>query len=113
MKEPYGLPAKFPCLWPASLARLLVQHDGLHAARDDFFIDETLFDVSLRRNGVHEIEHQLLEDDAQAARADLALQGFARDRDQRLVGELELDPLELEDGLVLPDEAVLGLVEDA
>ena len=35
------------------------------------------------------------------------------DRLEGLVGELELDALELQDRLVLPDQAVLGLVEDA
>ena len=44
---------------------------------------------------------------------DVALERLAGDRVERLVGELELDPLELEDRLVLPDQAVLGLVEDA
>src|SRR4028119_1839795 len=50
---------------------------------------------------------------APAAGAGVALERFAGDGAQRLVGELELDPFELQDRLVLPDQAVLGLVENA
>src|SRR5579864_2836058 len=97
--------------WP--LAGLLVQHDRLYPAGHDFLVDQALLDVALRWDRIHELEHQLFEDDAQAARADVALERFLGDRHQRLVGELELDALELEDRLVLPDQAVLGLVQDA
>src|SRR3954470_12849538 len=96
-----------------SSAGLLVQHDRLDPAPDDLLVDEDLLDVPLRGDGVHEVEHQLFQDDAQAARAHVALERLARHRLERLVGELQLHALELQDGLVLPDQAVLGLVQDA
>src|SRR3954452_2502608 len=97
----------------ASSAGLLVQHDRLDPAPDDLLVDEDLLDVPLRGDGVHEVEHQIFQDDAQAARAHVALKRLARHRLERLVRELQLHSLELQDGLVLPDQAVLGLVEDA
>src|SRR5690349_13016212 len=77
-------------LTPAASARLLVQHDGLDPARDDFLVDHALLDVTLRRNRVHEVEHQLFQDDAEAAGPHVSLQSLAGDGPQRLVGELEL-----------------------
>src|SRR5215210_6762410 len=103
-------------LWGSPLAGsagLLVQHDRLHAACHDLLVDHALLDVALRGDVVHEVQHELLEDDAQAAGADVPLERLAGDGLERLVGELELDPFELQDGLVLPDQAVLRLVKDA
>ena len=48
----------------------------------------------------------------QAAGADVALERLLGDRFERLVRELQLHVLELHDGLVLPDQLVLRLVED-
>ena len=48
----------------------------------------------------------------QAAGADVALERLLGDRLERVVGELQLDVLEAHDGLVLPDQRVLRLVQD-
>src|SRR4028119_2475775 len=55
---------------PPASAGFLVQHDRLHAACHDLFVDHALLDVALRGDVVHQVQHQLLEDDAQAAGRD-------------------------------------------
>src|SRR6185295_15363731 len=95
------------------LARLLVEHDRLNSTGDDFLVDHALFDVPLRWDRIHQVEHQVFEDDPQASGSDVSREGLAGDRDDRLVGELELHALELEHRLVLLDQAVLRLLEDA
>src|SRR5882724_600446 len=97
--------------FPASSS--LLERDRLGPARDDILVDQALLDVALRGDGVHEVEHQFLENDAQAAGADVSLQRLLGDRHHGFLGELELHPFELEDGLVLANEAVLRLLEDA
>src|SRR6476660_2539029 len=57
----------------SKLAGLLDQGDGLVAAgHDDFARDGDLADLLLVRHLIHQVEHQVLDDHAQAARADLA-----------------------------------------
>src|SRR5262249_13063098 len=75
------------------LRGLLVQDDGLLVLGDDLLGDQHLLDVRLRGNVVHHIEHRILENRPQAARPRLAAQRLARDRDQRTIGELEMDTL--------------------
>src|SRR6185369_14457281 len=70
-------PLALSVLKARSLAGFLVQHDRLDAARDNLLVDEALLDVALRGHVVHEIEHQLFEDDPQAARSHVALERLA------------------------------------
>src|SRR5687767_2493307 len=66
----------------------------------------------LRGDRVHDLEHQLFDDDLQAAGADVALERLLGDRLEGVVGEAELDALEAHDGLVLADQRVLRLAEN-
>ena len=50
----------------------------------------------LLRQLVHQVQHQLFKDDAQAARADVAFDGFEGDRFESVIGKLEFDILVLE-----------------
>ena len=60
----------------------------------------------------HRVEEDGLHDRAQAARAGLAVDGPAGDRPHRLLGDGELDALQLEQALILLDERVLRLGQD-
>src|SRR5215813_3109071 len=86
--------------------RTLVVQD--HLARDD-----ALLEALDGRQLVHDLEHDLFQDRAQAARAGAPLERLARDRRHRVVGELEADLLEVEVLLVLLDDRVLRFLEDA
>ena len=59
-----------------------------------------------------DVEQGLLEDRAQAAGAGLAREGLVGDRAERVIGEHELDAVELEEPLELLDERVARLGED-
>src|SRR3989440_5278919 len=85
---------------------------GLGLPLDDRLIDDDPGDVAHRGQLVHGIEEHGLEDGAQAPRAGLALHGAMRHRAQRLLAELELGPLHLEQAPVLLGERVLRLGED-
>ena len=62
-----------------------------------------------RRDLVHDVEHRLLEDGAQAARAATCASGAsAAIADMRALGEPQLDAVHLEQLLVLLDERVLA-----
>ena len=70
--------------------------------------------TSVRRRQVeHDAEQRLLDDGAQAAGAGAALQRLDGDGVERLVGEHQLDAVQLEELLVLARERVLGLGQDA
>src|SRR5262245_9259081 len=86
--------------------RTLVVQD--HLARDD-----ALLEALDGRQLVHDLEHDLFQDGAQAARAGAPLERLARDGGHRVVGELEPNLLEIEVLLVLLDDRVLRLFEDA
>src|SRR5262245_16698566 len=86
--------------------RTLVVQD--HLARDD-----ALLEALDGRQLVHDLEHDLFEYGAQAARAGAPLERLARDGGHRVVGELEADLLEIEVLLILLDDRVLRLLEDA
>src|SRR6478736_6187362 len=79
---------------------------------DDLPGDDHLGDVAPRRHVVHHVEEDLLDDRAQAAGAGATLEGRLGDRVDGVVGELELDAVEVEELLVLLDERVARLGED-
>src|SRR6267142_662059 len=85
--------------------RPLVVQD--HLARDD-----ALLEPLDGRQLVHDLEHDLLQDRAQAAGARAALERLLGDGGHRVVGELEADLLEVEVLLVLLDDRVLRLLEN-
>src|SRR5215831_5480829 len=91
---------------------LLVHQDGLACALDHVLVDQHLADRGLRRDLVHDLEHRLLQDRTQPARARLVTHGLLGHRHQRALGELELDAVHLEQLLVLLDQRVLGLGQD-
>src|SRR5215831_7238918 len=94
------------------LPRFFYQGNRLFLALDDLARDHALADLLLARQRVHEVEHQVLDDHPEAARADLPRQRQLRDRLERVVGELELDVLVLEQFLVLTRDRVPRLRED-
>ena len=67
----------------------LLQGSGLNPVENDIFSNNTLGDVLLRGDSVHQVEHQLFEDNPQATSADIAFLGFPSDRRQGVVGELK------------------------
>src|ERR1044071_9558087 len=89
---------------------LALEHElGAGAALDDLAGHDALLDAGERGDLVHDVEHDLLDDRAQAAGAGVAAGGLLGDRGQRVGPEVELDALELEQPMVLLGERVLGL----
>ena len=82
-----------------------LQHDGL--------VDHAATDVLAARQVVHDLEQHLFEDGPQAPGAGAAQHRLLGHRLEGVVGQLELHVVELEHPLVLLDEGVLRLDEDA
>src|SRR5215831_12049040 len=94
------------------LAGLFDQRDRLFLAHDDLAGDHAFADLLLARQRIHQVEHEIFDDHAQAARADLARQRLLRNRLERVVGELQLHVIVLEQLLVLTRDGVARLRED-
>src|SRR5688572_4729333 len=92
--------------------RLGDQHRPL-VIHDHFAGDDALLEALDRRQLVHDLEHDLFQDGAQTPCARAALERLSRDGGHRVVGELETHFLEVEVLLVLLDDRVLRLLEDA
>src|SRR5262245_10883167 len=90
------------CLSASCLA--LEDQLGAGAALDDLARDDALLDAGQRGDLVHDVEHDFLDDGAQAARARVAPRRLLGDRGQRVGPEVELDALELEQPMVLLGE---------
>src|SRR3990172_10768775 len=73
---------------------------------DHVLRDDAPADVALRRDLVHHVEHDVLEDGAQPPRAGLPLDRLLGNGVKRLVGEFELHVLEVEQPLVLADQEI-------
>src|SRR5829696_3448597 len=109
----YGLAGFFDQLVVARLVlRRLGDERGLEALLDRLLGHDALLDVAAGGQLELHVEQCLLEDRAQTARAGLAVDRLVGDRLERLVGEDELDVVELEEALELLDQRVLGLGED-
>src|SRR5262245_29944336 len=80
---------------------------------DDLRGDDEARSPPLRGELVEDVEEHVLEDRAQRAAPRLPLHRQVRDRLEPLPRELDLRPLHPEEGLVLADERVLRLDEDA
>src|SRR6478735_9431890 len=102
--------------WPARdgsfLSRFLNERDRLFLALHDFAGDDALPDLLLSGQRVHQIEHQVLDDHAQAAGADLPRQRRLGDRLEGVVREAELHVLVLEQLLVLARDRIARLRQD-
>src|SRR5256885_12044916 len=85
---------------------------GRCALVDRLARDHALADVAARGQLELNLEQDLLDDRAQAAGTGLALERLVGDRGERVVGEYELDPVELEEALELLDERVARLGAD-
>src|SRR5262245_8848403 len=96
----------------STLTGLLDQRNRFVLGHDHFARDGDLSDLLLVRHLIHEIEHQVLDDHSEAARADLAFERRFRNRLERVVREAELDVLVLEQLLVLTRDCVARLRED-
>src|SRR6266540_5824958 len=95
-----------------NLVLLGVDQERLAVGAHHRLVDHHLADVVERRQLVHRIEQDLLEDRAQAARAGLAREGALRHRTERRGTHFQLDAFHQEQPLVLLDERVLRLGED-
>src|SRR3954447_22690427 len=71
------------------------------ATLDHFTGYDEFFDSFLRRQGVHRVKQQLLEDHHQAAGADLSLNSLPGDRLERILSKLQLDVVEIKLLLIL------------
>src|SRR5215208_4700972 len=110
-----GLRPRYPAgLIPApwGLAGLFYQRNRFVLRFDDLAGDDHLAQLLLAGHGVHQVEHQIFDDHAQAARADLARQRRFRNRLECVVREAQLDVLVLEQLLVLTRDRVAWLRED-
>ena len=80
---------------------------------DRIGVDDTLLHVAPAGDLVHDFHERLFEDGAEAARAGLVFESGLSDGAEGVVGEDELDAVHLEVALVLLDEGVLRLGENA
>src|SRR5205807_2554741 len=101
----------------AAAAALGGRLDSGHEGRVDLLqhhraVDDALADVVARRQLVHHVEQHLFEDGPQAPGARPPQQGLIRHGTQRVLGELQLDVVELEELLELLGQGVLRLHED-
>src|SRR5215470_39292 len=109
-------PSRFPLSGRFLLQLVLVggvQDDRLALLEDDLLGDHHFTGGLLGRDVVHHVQHRGLEDGAETAGTRLAADGLGGDRLQRSVGELERDPVEVEQLPVLLHQRVLRLAEDA
>ena len=82
------------------------------ALRDRLLGDDALGHVAARGQLELDVEQRLLEDRAQAAGAGLAFQRLVGDRLEAVLGEDQLDVVELEEALELAGQRVFGLGQD-
>src|SRR6185312_2883002 len=98
--------------WFQGLTSLFDQGNRLVFRGDHFTRNRHFAQLLLVRHLIHQVEHQVLDDHAQAARADFALERRLRNRLERVVGEAELHVLVLEELHVLARDRVARLRED-
>src|SRR4051812_21786417 len=80
----------------SKLTGFLDQSNGFVLRHHDFAGDGDFANFFLIGDLIHQVEHQVLDDHAEAARADLALERRLRNRFERIVGEAQLHVLVLE-----------------
>src|SRR4051812_31132150 len=94
------------------LGLLLVHDEGRFLLENAVLVEHDLADVLVRGHFVHHVQHRVLEDGPEPARAALVTDGLLRHRPQRAFGELELDAVHLHQLPVLFGERVARLGED-
>src|ERR1700730_7181534 len=91
----------------------LLQQRHVYLLRDDHFLgDQELADLLIRREIIHQIQHQVFEDHPQTPCTNLALHGERSNSFQSVVAKLQSNIFEFEKFLILADDGVLGFGED-
>src|SRR4051794_10767065 len=94
------------------LAGFFKRGEGDVALLDHLDRDGEFLQALLAGQVVHKVEHEFFEDHAQAASANLAVEGFASDSSQGIFVEVEFHVLELKHALVLLGDSVARARED-
>ena len=94
------------------LASLFEHGNREIAFLDHFGGDLEFFDFLIAGKVIHQVEHQLFEDHAQAARADFAMQGFLGDGLRCVVCEKQVNALIFKEFLILLEDSVARLGEN-
>src|SRR4051812_24697506 len=110
--EPRALGGLLGRLFGLFVLRGLGDERGLEALFDRLLGHDALLHVAARGELELHVEERLLDDRPEATRARLALERLVGDRLERLVGEDELDVVELEEAVELLGERVLRLGEN-
>src|SRR5437762_2635730 len=100
---------------PLRLRRLLLRFRDEQRSlvvQDDLARDDALLEPLDGRQVIHDLEHDLLQDRPEPARAGPPLERLPRDGRHRVIGELQADLLEVEVLLVLLDDRVLRFSEN-
>src|SRR3989442_6721750 len=100
---------------PLRLRRLLLRFRDEQrplVVQDDLARDDALLEPLDGRQVIHDLEHDLLQDRPEPARAGPPLERLPRDGRHRVIRELQPDLLEVEVLLVLLDDRVLRLSEN-
>src|SRR5262249_8324523 len=101
-----------PTETPGTLSGLLDQRDRFVLRQNDFAGNRDLTYLLLIRDLIHQIEHEIFDNHAQPARADLPLERRLRDSVERVVREAKLHVLVLEKLHVLTGNRVARLREN-
>src|SRR5262249_55934691 len=83
------------------------------AGPNHVFGDHEIANLPLHREVIHHFQHEVFEDHAQAPRANFALESQLGDGVEGVVRKSEADILKFEQPLVLLQQRVLGLGENA
>src|SRR5205085_1919516 len=92
--------------------REIVLNEDCILKKEAVLVEDDLADVLVRGHFVHHVQHRVLEDGPQSARAALVANGLLRHRPQGAVGELELHAVHLQQLAVLLGQGVPRLGED-
>src|SRR5450755_4565822 len=74
--------------------------------------DDKISHLALHRQVVHQFQHEVFENHAQAARANFALKSQLRDGLEGVIGKAQFYIFKLKEALILLEQSVLGFGED-
>src|SRR6201999_3997273 len=83
------------------------------ASADHIFSDDKVAHFALHRQVIHDFEHEVFQDHAQASRADFALKRQLGNGGDGIIREAKADVFEFEEALVLLEQGILGFSENA
>src|SRR3989441_4040165 len=89
------------------------QQHRLGAPQRGVLGDDTAFDIRPGGDFVHNLEHDIFDNRPQAPGSGVTSHRLRRDSPQRLVREDQFHPIHFQDLLILADQSVLGLHQDA